>query len=150
MRRLLIAGVLLLAAAAVPVPLVHGQAAQTDQKAPTLDDITVAIGNEVDSRNVFVTVLTHAMRDHKREFFLASQIRNDWMPVLQGVEFVRLADTEIVGHISACGRYWIVSLVERANSVVRMKLNQRCGGTTLDYIVSFDGAVWRIGPPGTG
>jgi hypothetical protein len=117
----------------------------------TLNDIAVAINDEMDARHVFVTVLTHGMGNHeRREFFLASQVRSEWLPVIPGVEFVRLTDTEIAGHLSACGHYWLVSKVERVDNVVSMKLNQRCGGTMLDYIVSLEGQQWRLGPPGTG
>ena len=121
--------------------------------APVLaaSDIIAEIGNEVGARDVVTTVLTHAMANHEhREFFLASQIRGDWLPTIRGVEFVRLADTEIAGHLSSCGRYWIISDLRDADNVVSMWLSQKCGGTALNYIVSFDGIEWRLGPPGTG
>jgi hypothetical protein len=89
-----------------------------------------------------------ANRD-RQAFLLASQIRKEWLPVVQGVEFVRLADSDIAGHLSSCGRYWIISQFERTDNVVSMWLDQRCGGTALHYIVSFDGSEWRLGPPGT-
>jgi hypothetical protein len=117
----------------------------------TSNDIKANIGTDADARSVVAQVLTHFMINHeRREFFLASQIPAEWLPSISGVEFVRLADAEIVGHTSACGRYWIFSNVERADSVVRMKLSQRCGGTTMDYIASFEGNQWRLGPPGGG
>lgn len=86
----------------------------------------------------------------RREFVLASQIRTEWLPSIRGLEFVRLADAEIVRHISACGRYRLVDKVERVDNVVSMMLTQRCGGTARSYIVSFEGNEWRLGPPGTG
>ena len=74
----------------------------------------------------------------------------EWLPSIPGVEFVRLADADIVGHISACGVYWLVTKAERVANVVSLMLNQRCGGTVKSYIVSLDGKEWRLGPPGTG
>jgi hypothetical protein len=95
-------------------------------------------------------VLTHLMVNHeRREFVLASQIRTEWLPSTPGVEFVRLADADVVGHISACGVYWLVEKVDRVDNVVSIMLNQSCGGTVRGYIVSFEGSEWRLGPPGS-
>jgi len=117
----------------------------------TSSDIKAEIGTDVDARSVVEQVLTHLMVNHeRREFLLASQIPTEWLPSIPGVEFVRLADAEIVGHISACGRYWLVDKVERVDNVVSMMLNQKCGGTVRGYIVSFEGNEWRLGPPGSG
>jgi hypothetical protein len=129
----------------------HGVLSGQNQTARTLtsNDIITRIGGEVDVRNVIAAVLTHAMQGHRREYFLASQMRAEWLPVVQGVEYVRLADEEIAAHLAACGRYWIVGL-ERSGNVVSMRLGQRCGGTVLEYIVSFDGREWRLGSPDAG
>jgi hypothetical protein len=117
----------------------------------TSNDIKAEIGTDVDARSVVAQILTHLMVNHeRREFFLASQIRTEWRPSIPGVEFVRLADAEVVGHISACGVYWLVEKVERVDNVVSIMLNQRCGGTVRGYIVSFEGNEWRLGPPGAG
>jgi hypothetical protein len=117
----------------------------------TSSDIKAEIGTDVDASSVVAQVLTHLMVNHeRREFFLASQIRAEWLPVVQGVEFVRLSETEIPGHLAKCGYYWIINRLERSDNVVSLWLGQRCGGTTLHYLVSFDGRDWRLGPPGGG
>ena len=141
------------AAAICSVLMTPGSWAGQDPTARVLtsNDIKAEIGTDADARSVMSQVLTHLMVNHdRREFFLASQIRTEWLPSTPGVEFVRLADAEVVGHISACGVYWLVAKVERVDNVVSMMLNQRCGGTTRSYIVSFEGNEWRLGPPGIG
>jgi hypothetical protein len=113
--------------------------------------IAAEIGSEADARSVVAQVLTHLMINHeRREFVLASQMRAEWLPPIPGVEFVRLVDAEIVRHISTCGVYWLVDKVERVDNVVSMRLTHRCGGALRDYIVSFEGNAWHLGPPGTG
>ena len=115
----------------------------------TIADIVTKIGSEVDARAVLITVLTHAMASgSKREFFLASQVRNEWLPPVRGVEFVRLADAEISGHLAGCGTYWLMSNVQRNDNVVSLVLSQRCGGTSLGYIASLGERGWWLGPPG--
>jgi len=117
----------------------------------TSNDIKAEIGTDADARSVVAQVLTHLIFGHdRREFFLASQIRTEWLPSTPGVEVVRLANAEIVGHISGCGQYWLGEKVERVDNVVSMRLKRKCGGTVLDYIVSFEESQWRLGPPGTG
>jgi hypothetical protein len=140
------------AAAICSVLIAAGSLAGQDRATPALttEDITVAIGNEADARAVFVKVLTHAVGNHdRREFFLAGQIRSEWLPTIPGVEFIRLADTEIAAHLSKSGYYWLVCKVERIDDVVSITLNQGCGRTERDYVVSRDGKEWRLGPPST-
>ena len=116
-----------------------------------INDIIATIGSDVDARNVIAMVLTHAMAHRGRQqFFLANQVRNEWLPLLQGVDLVRLAETEIAGYLSGCGSYWIISHLERTDRIVSIRLAEKCGGTELHYIVSVDGSEWRLGPPGTG
>lgn len=126
-----------------------GQALSTPML--TSGEIVSIIGSDADARGAIAAVLTHAMaRGSKREFLLASQISSKWLPTLPGVELVRLLDSEIAAHLANCGLYYVVSRVERAGNVVSFSLSQKCGGTTLDYVVSFDGRAWRLGSPGTG
>jgi len=140
-------------AAICSVLMAAGHWASQDSTARILtsDDIKAEIGTDVDARRIVAQVLTHLMVNHeRREFFLASQIRTEWLPSIPGVEFVRLADAEVNKHISACGRFWLVDKLERVDNVVSMTLNQKCGGTVRAYIVSLDGNEWRLGPPGVG
>src|ERR1700733_1510654 len=121
-------------------------AAQNPTAPLAVTDITAVIGSDVDARNIVAMVLTNATANHaRREFLLASQIRIEWLPVVRGVEFVRLADSEIAAHLSGCGVYWFISRLERADNVVSMWLDQRCGGTARHYVMSLDGKDWRFG-----
>jgi hypothetical protein len=146
------------AAAAVCLMLVTarprvGQNASTPPEQPviTISDVVAKIGSAADARAVLSTVLTHAMRNQsKKEFFLESQIRNERLPEVLGVELVRLADNEISGHLAMCGTYWLISKVERAGNVVSLFLGQKCSGSVLGYTVSVEGFGWHLGPPGTG
>jgi hypothetical protein len=125
---------------------------QTPTK-PTLgiNEITAEIGSDADAREVVSNVLSHAMatRGGRRVFFLARQLRSEWLPVVQGVEFVRLSDAEIAAHVLNCGSYWIISRLERAANVVSMRLSAACDATTLGYMVSLEDGEWRLGPPGS-
>jgi hypothetical protein len=117
----------------------------------TSADITAAIGSDADARGAISVVLAHGMAHRsKREFFLATQILDKWLPVIPGVELVRLTDLDAAAHIGNCGRYWTISRLARLDNVVSLSLSQRCGGVSLAYIASFDGREWRLGPPGTG
>ena len=72
----------------------------------TSANVTAEIGSDADARSVLAMVLTHAVASRsKKEFFLASQIRDEWLPTVKGVEFVRLSDSEIAGHLGKCGYY---------------------------------------------
>jgi hypothetical protein len=118
----------------------------------TIASITTAIGSDADARGIFSLVFAHVFQrgSPRKEFLLSSQLRREWLPAVDRVDFVLLAETEAATLISKCGRYWMVSRVERSGTVVSLRLSERCGGTLLGYVVSLDGREWRLGPPGTG
>jgi hypothetical protein len=63
---------------------------------------------------------------------------------------VRLTDAQIPDHLQACGFYWMITRLERADDVVSIWFGQKCGGTSKQYVASFEDAAWHLGPPGTG
>src|SRR5262245_57431451 len=93
-----------------------------------ITDMVAKIGSEADARAVLITVLSHAMAQSRTEFFLASQMRPDWLPVVRRAEFVRLADNDVASHLASCGTYWIIDTLERTDSVVSLMLRRKCGG----------------------
>jgi len=122
---------------------------------PSLDapaarrQIAEAVGTDADAGAVLRVVLEHATSQSHREHFLASQIPDEWLPRRAGIEFERLSQADAVRHLAACGTYWIVERVKRTGDTVSLRLTSRCGASALDYLASFDGGEWRLGPKGT-
>jgi hypothetical protein len=125
-------------------------AAQDKAAAPLVStDIIRIIGSDVDARAIIAQVLAETA--HLRAtVFLASQIRREWLPVMKGGDFVLLSDTEIRRFLSRCGRYWFITDLERTQSVVRLRLNLKCGGSVRDYTASFGEAGWQVRLNGVG
>jgi len=115
----------------------------------TRQEIARAIGTDADAGAVLKLVIAHAMAQSHREFFLASQIPDDWLPRLAGVEFVRLGQAEAVKHLAACGEYSVVERVRRTGDTVSLQLSHRCGASWREYVASFDGHGWILAPAGT-
>lgn len=114
----------------------------------TSDAIVAAIGTDADARDVIKLVLAKLLaQGSSREFVLATQISAHWLPSLSRVETVRLADTAVDAHLAGCGLYWLVSDVKRTDNVVSLKVSQRCGCTTREYVTSFEDGAWHLGPP---
>jgi hypothetical protein len=114
-------------------------------------DIVDIIGSDAAARTVIAKVLTDALGQyHRSEFLLASQIRREWLPVVQGVNFVLLPDSEIRGFLSRCGQYWVISDLTRTKNLVKMLLGLKCGGSARGYSVSFDGKDWQPRQTGIG
>ena len=90
-------------------------AAQNKAVVPLVStDIIGIIGNDVDARAVIAQVLADAA--HLRAtVVLASQIRREWLPVMRGVDIVRVSDSEIGPFLSGCGRYWIITALQRTD-----------------------------------
>jgi hypothetical protein len=115
----------------------------------TSEGIIAAIGTESDAREVVKLILGKhfEQRNERREFVLASQIRETWLPALTRTSIVRLADADVDRHLATCGRYWVVSDVTRRDNVVSMKVGERCGCSFRDYVATFENHEWHLGPP---
>jgi hypothetical protein len=138
-------------AAICAVLITHASwAAQNRAAAPLVStDIIRIIGSDVHARSVIAQVL--AETSHLRAtVVLANQIRREWLPVMRGVDIVRLSDSEIRPFLTGCGRYWVITNVQRTQNVVRLRLEMKCGCTSRDYTASFDGNIWRVHPNGQG
>jgi hypothetical protein len=121
---------------------------QASPRPVTSDGIVAAIGSDADARHVIQLVLANLLAQRSnREFVLASQISANWLPSLGRVEIIRLADTAVDRHLAACGRYWVVFDVNRADNVVSLKVSERCGCSVREYVTSFEDGAWHLGPP---
>ncbi len=124
------------------------------QGAPPATPLTAAqlsaeIGSEADVKAVLALVLRRALKSRAQgqQFFLASQVRSEWLPVIPGMELTRLTEAEIPRHLAACGVYWIIS-AQRKGDVVLMELKQRCGGSSYRFTVASVGGEWKDPPFG--
>jgi hypothetical protein len=127
-------------------------AAQNKAAAPLVStDIIRIIGSDVDARNVIAQVLADIAR-LRATVFLASQIRSEWlpMPMIKGVDFVRLPDAQTRGFLSGCGQYWIITALQRTQNVVKLRLELKCGATARDYTGSLQGNAWWVSLDGQG
>ena len=115
---------------------------------PLLDAATIEqqLGSADDAKAVFSVVFAHLRRNKRRELFLSSQIRVEWLPEDDEQQFVRLDEIDAQATLKNCGTYWIVSDVQRAGDVVNVRLVSQCAGTTLDYILHNSHGQWRYGP----
>jgi hypothetical protein len=121
---------------------------QPSPRPMTSEAIVAAIGTDADARDVIQLVLAKLLaQGSRREFVLATQISAPWLPSLDRVEIVRLADTAVDPHLAACGFYWFVFDVKRTDNVVSLKVSQRCGCSTREYVTSFEEGAWHLGPP---
>src|SRR5262249_55175991 len=70
-------------------------------------EIVAKLGSDADARDVVRIVLDHlSSHGSRREFVLATQVLEDWVPAVPGVQITRLSDAEIDNHLAQCGRYW--------------------------------------------
>jgi hypothetical protein len=133
------------------LPTAASSAAQDLPSAPLVSssDIIAIIGSDADARAVIAQVLADTAR-LRPTAVLASQIRREWLPEVEGAEVVRLADPEIPAFLHGCGRYWIITKIQRTQNVVRLELSLKCGCSTRGYSAAWDGHLWRVSQNGVG
>jgi hypothetical protein len=137
------------------VPLAIGSTRLQDAAVPpvTVEAMTAAIGSVVDARAVIGAAFAQefgSSRQPAREFFLSSQVPKDWLPRIQGIEFVGLSDREAAALLSKCLTYWVIRSVERSADVVSLVLERKCSGGSHHYQISFDAGMWRADLRGLG
>jgi hypothetical protein len=134
------------------VLITAARSAAQDQPADPLvssSDIIAIVGSDADARAVIAQVLADTARP-RAIAVLASQIRREWLPEVEGAEIMRLADPEIPAFLHGCGRYWIITRIQRTQNAVRLELSLKCGCSTRVYSASWDGHLWRVSQNGTG
>jgi len=97
--------------------------------------VEVEIGGADDARAVISAVLAQKFppgNRSRREFLLSGQVRSEWLPVVEGVEFVRLSDSEAATAVLNCGTYWQIGGLHRQGDVVSLVLSQKCRGGSED------------------
>jgi hypothetical protein len=117
--------------------------------------ISTEIGNTVDAQGVISTVLTRLFPptgalSPTKVFFLGSQVRDEWLPVVKGIEFVRLSEPDAVALVANCGTYWMVGRVHRANDVVSLVFSRKCGAGSRHYRVRITGLEYQADLVGVG
>lgn len=145
--RLQLLGVVVAVALGVPRTI-------TTQEPPTpslsAESIATAIGSEADARAVLSIVLTQVFRpgrQRSKDFLLRSQIRPEWLPVIEPpVDLPLLTDAEADALLRGCGTYWTVSRIERSNKLVSVRLTNKCDGSSWEYAVSLNGKQWELTP----
>jgi hypothetical protein len=122
--------------------------------APVQDasDIAAAFGNDADAATLMPAIVKGLLASDGQVFVLSRQIRAEWLPLVAGVEFVRLSDVEAVTRSSTCGEYWVISvhkLPDNGNLAVRT--GRRCSASASGMEFAFRDGEWRdTGRRGTG
>jgi hypothetical protein len=122
-------------------------------RAPSLTstDIVAVIGSDADARAVISRVLTDATAQyHRTEFLLASQMRPEWLPVIERVSFELVSDSEVPAFLSRCGQYWTITEIQRIENTIELRLSMKCGGSARDYSASLEQGDWRVRSGGIG
>jgi hypothetical protein len=130
------------------------------QEPPPLNAValTTAIGSAADAQGVLSALLAYEFRTEtyptrsgtavrpRKELFLASQLREEWLPTVEDVEFVRLSDAEAKDLRAQCGTYWIISVLDRSSDTITLILSEKCRGGAHVYRISI--AERKVGMPG--
>jgi len=130
---------------------------QNDHDPPlTVESITAEIGNAADAQGVISAALTRLFRPtgsifRTKAFFLASQVRDEWFPVIKEIEFVRLSEPEAAALLTTCGTYWMVIKADRSYDVASVVFRRKCGAGFRSYRINITGLGYdTMGSEGIG
>ena len=114
-------------------------------------DIAAAFRNDADAATVMPAIVKELAASDGRVFVLSRQIRVEWLPSVEGVEFVRLSDAEAVTRSSACGDYWVIAVGPSHNGNLGVVTRPRCSASVSYMEFAFRDGEWRdTGRRGTG
>src|SRR5687768_9693702 len=71
-------------------------------------EIQTAIGTPGDAATLMSSVLRGLEPYSEQVFVLSRQVRPEWVPRVQGIQFVRLSDDDALARSTACGDYWVI------------------------------------------
>ena len=104
----------------------------------TSDQLAVLAGGESAAGAIVSTALGEFVRINatKTTTVIGAQIRENWLPVIPGVQFIRLSDNDARAHFQRCGKLLFVNSFLRASEdVVQISIAEgnRCTFSGLDF-----------------
>jgi hypothetical protein len=152
-RRAMLRVVVLVGVMCVPIGRPHAhQNVPPSEPVQDDSDIAAVFGNAADAATFMPVIVKGLEGSNGRVFVLSRQIRVEWLPSVEGVEFVRLSDAEAVTLSSACGDYWVISVAkDRDNGDLWVTTRRRCRASSSGMAFALRDGEWRdTGRRGTG
>ena len=130
------------------------RAVQPSREPLTADEITAAIGSDADARAVMSMFLAEAFRPSgspRTEYVLRNQMRDEWLPTVEGVEIVQLSDADAAARWATCRSYMVITLVARQNNgSVRAIRAPKCSASARGTDFAIRDGEWRAVSSGIG
>jgi hypothetical protein len=104
----------------------------------TSDQLSLLAGSESAAGAIVSTALGEFVRMNptKTTTVIAAQIRENWLPGIPGVQFIRLSDDDARAHFQRCGKLLFVnSFLRASDDVVQISVAEgnRCDFSGLDF-----------------
>ena len=129
------------------------RAVQPSRQPLTADRIAAAIGSDADARTVMSMFLTDAFRpagSARTEYVLRNQMRDEWLPTVEGVEIVQLSDADAAARWATCQSYMVISVVRQSNGSVRVIRSPKCSASARGTDFAIRDGEWRAVSRGIG
>ena len=122
------------------------RAVQPSQQPLTANQIAAAIGSDADARTVMSMFLTDAFRpagSPRTEYVLRNQMRDEWLPTVEGVEIVQLSDADAAARWATCRSYMVISVSRQSNGSVRVIRSAKCSASARGTNFAIRDGQWR-------
>jgi hypothetical protein len=129
------------------------QAAQRVREPLTADQIASAIGSDADARTVISMFLQESFPPSvvpKAEFFLRSQVRDEWLPRLENVQIVQLSEADAKARLGACDTYWVLDVYKTKDDRIRVTRQPKCTASAQGTNFAIRDGEWRAVGRGIG
>ena len=132
---------------AVALALGATMAAQSARPDLTTQDIEMAVGDEPQARAMVSEMLTDLLsgRGAATIAVLSSQLPEECLPAINGIEFVRISNEEATARLDACLSYVTVWHVRRSAHELFLSIQERerCRSRGRDRHYTLDGTDWK-------
>jgi len=114
----------------------------------TSDQLAVLAGGESAAGAIVSTALDEFVRTSptKTTTVIGAQIRKNWLPVIPGVQFIRISDDDARAHFQRCGKLLFVnSFLRSSDDVVQISIAEgnRCMFSGLGFRFARTADHWR-------
>ena len=119
----------------------------------TANQIAATIGTDADARTVMSMFLTDAFRpadSPRTEYVLSSQMRDEWLPTVEGVEIVQLSDADAAARWATCRSYIVIFVSRQSNGRVLVIRRPKCSASARGTDFAIRDGQWRAVGSGIG